>query len=104
MTIEINTDKNLSLQKSFGKNIKEVLVEDLLRFQEQITKIEVHFSDHNGNKDGKTDKKCLLEAQLKTIQPIVVSHKSSTYDLALVGATDKLKTTIDSIFVKFSDD
>ncbi len=103
MTIEINSDKNFNVQKSFGKNIKEMLVEDLIRFQEQITKIEVHFSDQNGNKNGTTDKKCLLEAYLKTIQPIVVTDKSSTYDLALVGATDKLKTTIVSILGESKD-
>ncbi len=100
MTIEINTEKNFSEQKSFGKNIKELLAVDLLPFQEQITKIEIHFSDQNGNKNGMTDKKCLLEAHLKTIQPIVVTDKSSSYDLALIGATDKLKTTIESIFGK----
>ena len=100
MTIEINADKNSSVKKAFGNNIKELLIEELSRFSEQITRIEVHFSDQNGNKNGLSDKKCLLEARLKTIQPIVVTDKSNSYDLALSGAIDKLKITIESVLGK----
>ncbi len=103
MTIEINADKNLIVQKTFGNNINELLVEELSRFSEQITRVEVHFSDQNGNKSGSHDKKCLLEARLKTIQPLVVTDKSSTYDLALNGAIDKLKTTIESVLGKLQN-
>ena len=48
-------------------------------------------------KDSKNDKKCLLEARLKGRQPIAVSDTGDTYDYALGGAVDKLKSMLSTI-------
>ena len=97
MTIQINTDNNLDVHETYQSQLKDVLSEELSRFEENITRLEVHLSDVNGKKESNNDKKCLLEARLKGRQPIVVTDVANTYDHAVNGATDKLKTSLDTI-------
>jgi len=97
MTIQINTDKNVSVDENYGNQLEALLTEELGRFEEHITRIEVHLSDENGNKDALDDKKCLLEARLKGRQPIAVSAVGDTYDQAVNGAVDKLQTSLNTI-------
>jgi hypothetical protein len=43
------------------------------RYSEHITRIEVKFSDENSDRDSENDKRCVLEARLKGLQPLVVT-------------------------------
>ena len=97
MTVQINADNNLSVHEDYSKKLEDTISKDLSRFDEIVTRIEVHLSDENGSKDLPNDKKCLLEARLKGRQPVVVSALGNTYDQALKGATDKIKASIDTI-------
>ena len=100
MTIQINTDNNLSVHEAFGNKLDDLLSEELSRFSEHITRLEVHLSDENGSKDGINDKRCLLEARLEGRQPIAVTEKANDYELAVSGAIKKLKTSLDKIVGK----
>ncbi len=97
MKIQINTDKNLSMHEEYGNQLEALLTEELSKFSQHITGIEVHLSDENGNKESRHDKKCLLEARLKGRQPIAVSASGNTYDQAINSSTDKLKAWLDTI-------
>ncbi len=97
MTIQINTDKNLSVHEEYDNQLEALLTEELSRFVEQITRLELHLSDENGKKESEDDKKCLLEARLKGRQPIAVSALGNTYDQAVNSAIDKLKTSLETI-------
>lgn len=97
MTIQINTDKNLSLHEAFGSKLEGILTEELSRFSEYITRLEVHLSDENGSKAGIKDKRCLLEARLQGRQPIAVTGLANNYELAIGRATDKLKASLEII-------
>lgn len=97
MTIQLNTDKNLNVHEPFGTKLDNLLSEELSRFSGHITRLEVHLSDENGNKDGINDKRCLLEARLEGRQPIAVSALANTYEFAVDSAIDKLKASLDTI-------
>lgn len=97
MTIQLNTDNNLVVHEEFGAKLNSMLSEELERFSEQITRLEVHLSDENGQKDGLNDKRCLLEARLGGRQPIAVVQMANTHEMAVSGAIDKLKSSLDSI-------
>ena len=97
MTIQLNTDNNLSVHEAFGNKLKDLLSEELSRFSEHITRLEVHLSDENGSKDGINDKRCLLEARLEGRQPMAVTALANTYELAVNTAIDKLKAALDTI-------
>ena len=97
MTIQINTDTNLSVHEAFSNKLDNLLSEALSRFSEHITRLEVHLSDENGSKDGINDKRCLLEARLEGRQPIVVTQIANDYERAVHGAIDKLKSSLNTI-------
>ena len=97
MTIQLNADKNLNIHESFGDKLKDLLSEELSRFSEHITRLEVHFSDENGGKDGPNDKRCMIEARLEGRQPIAVTDLANTYEQSVNGAIDKLKTSLETI-------
>ena len=100
MTIQINTDNNLSVHEAFGNKLDDLLSEELSRFSEHITRLEVHLSDENGSKDGINDERCLLEARPEGRQPIAVAERANDYELAVSGAIKKLKTSLDKIVGK----
>lgn len=100
MIIQINSDHNLHVHEAFGEKIESLLTKELDRFTEHITRLEVHMSDENGNKKGVDDKKCLLEARLEGRQPIAVTEASHNYEIAVKGAAEKLKNTLDKILDK----
>ncbi len=100
MTIQINTDKNVSVHEAFEGQLDNLLSEELSRFSEHITRLEVHLSDENGNKHALNDKRCMIEARMEGRQPIAVTERANDYELAVSGAIKKLKTSLDTIVQK----
>ena len=103
MIIQINTDKNLSVHDAFASQLKSLLSEELSRFSENITRLEVHLSDENGSKDGVNDKRCLLEARLEGMQPIAVNAYAHTHEQSVAEAIDKLKKSLKTILGRLSN-
>ena len=103
MTIQFNSDKSLVIHPEYESTLSGMLTTELNRYDEFITRLEVHLSDENGNKDGLNDKRCLLEARLKGRQPIAVTDEANTYDLAVSGATEKLKSSLVKITGRLKD-
>lgn len=56
MTIQFNADNNLTVREDFRTKLSAVISEKLKRFDEHISRIEVHLSDSNGSKQGLEDK------------------------------------------------
>jgi len=100
MTIQINIDKNLSVNEAFKAQLDGLISAELSRFSEHITRLEVHLSDENGNKQGLNDKRCMIEARLEGRQPIAVTDMADDYELAVSGAIEKLKASLDTIVGK----
>jgi len=47
MTIQLNTDKNLSVHEAFEAQLDCLLSEELSRFSKHITRLEAHLSDES---------------------------------------------------------
>ncbi len=103
MTIQLNTDKNLTIHAEYENQIVEQLTTGLARFSDHISSLQVHLSDENGSKDGQNDKKCVLEARLEGRPAIVGSTFDETYDLAITGALAKLKNALTTINGKLKE-
>jgi ribosome-associated translation inhibitor RaiA len=97
MTIQFNTDNNITGSEKLREPIIAMISDELNRFSDHITRIEVHISDENGKKQGLNDKKCVLEARVEGKQPIAVTSHGDTIDQAVGTAIDKLKSSLDSI-------
>jgi len=100
MTIQINTDKNIEGNERLESYLKSLIEDELSRFDEDITRVEVHLSDANGSKSGQDDKECTFEVRLKNRQPIAVSSSDKTVEGSVNNAIDKAKHSLDKIFGK----
>lgn len=100
MNIQFNTDKNIEGSERLTEYFSAFITKELSRFNGHITRLEVHLSDENSNKDGKNDKRCKLEAKLEGMQPIAVTNNADSIEQAVKGATDKLKASLDTVIGK----
>lgn len=103
MTIQINTDKTLNGEQRRCDFFSLQISEALQRFESHITRIEVYLKDETGSKDGFNDISCLLEARIKGRKPIAIANQANTMDIAVTGAIDKIKTSIESILGKIQE-
>jgi hypothetical protein len=94
MQIHINTDHNIQSNSSLAAHVRGMVASSLDRFSDQITYVEVHLSGNNGGNAGPYDKQCMMEARLEGRRPTAVTHRASTVDEAVVGATGKLEQSI----------
>ncbi|NOQ73383.1 MAG: HPF/RaiA family ribosome-associated protein [Crocinitomix sp.] len=97
MIIQISTDKTLKGAKNQVDFFSTQIAKELERFESHITRIEVHLKDENGIKEGFNEISCLLEARLEGKQPIAVKNQADTVELAISGATSKVKAAIKTI-------
>lgn len=97
MKVQINTDKNISGSEELTTSLTSLVSEGLSRYDDQISRLEVHLSDEDGNKDGLNDKRCMLEARVEGRQPIAVTHHAGTHEEAVIGAIGKLKSSLKTI-------
>jgi ribosomal subunit interface protein len=97
MQIHINTDRNIVGREALAAHVSSEIEQALSRFNEQITRVEVHMSDENSDKKvGKDDMKCVIEARLAGRQPLAATHQATTLEQAFNGAADKLTRLIES--------
>ncbi|CAN5348181.1 hypothetical protein BH10BAC1_BH10BAC1_03780 [soil metagenome] len=98
MIIQFNTDKNISGNERLEGYVNSLITDDLAKFSDHITRIEVHLSDENGGKAGENDKRCMLEARLEGKQPIAVTSHANTVEDAVNKALNKLKSSLETIY------
>jgi hypothetical protein len=103
MEIQFNTDKTIKGNVRHQDFFTSQISDKLKRFQSNISRIVVHITDENGNKDGFNDIRCLLEARIEGMQPIAVSCKANNDELAVSGAIDKLKASLDTVLGRLSN-
>ncbi len=103
MNIQFNTGHHIEGSERLSDYFSNLIKEDLNRFDDQITRIEVHLSDQDSSKNGKNDKKCMLEARLKGLNPIAVTNQGNSHEEAIKGAVDKLNTSLNTITGRLSN-
>lgn len=96
MQILIHTDRNIESTEKLATQVEAAIEGAAKRFGPQVTRVEVHLSDVNGNKGGVNDKRCLLEARLAGLPSLTVSHQAPTLELAVDGASVKLGHALES--------
>jgi len=97
MNVIFNTDSNINGRKELSTPVIALIKEQLDRYSNLITRVEVHLSDENSHKEGPNDKRCLLEARIEGRQPIAVACNANSYDQSISGAIEKLLASLDKI-------
>ncbi|WP_260737972.1 HPF/RaiA family ribosome-associated protein [Tunturiibacter lichenicola] len=103
MQIQISSDKNISMHNKLSNLIQSDLNRILNRFKDQLTRVEVHLSDENGDKSGAQDKRCRLEVRHKRHQALAVTNDSSDIPSAVTGAASKMQRLLISTFGRIQD-
>ncbi|HVR34968.1 MAG TPA: HPF/RaiA family ribosome-associated protein [Methylomirabilota bacterium] len=103
MKIQINTDNHITGRESLVVKAEATITGALGHFAKHVTRVEVHLSDENGEKTGGRDKRCIMEARLEGRQPIAVTDESDSLDGAIIGAADKLKSSLASTLGRLTD-
>ena len=100
MQIQVNSSNHIEGNIRLNEWVRSTLQTTLERYEEDLTRIEVHLRDENGAKPGPHDKRCQMEARPKGHQPISVSHTATSLEQAVEGATTKLDHALDHLFGK----
>lgn len=99
MHIEISysgTDRSDTLDA----HIREAVTRENHRFADRLTRVEAHVSDDNGGKRGKQDKRCVLEARPRSMDPITVTEDGDDLYVVVREASRKLSRALARRFEK----
>ncbi|MDP5000564.1 MAG: HPF/RaiA family ribosome-associated protein [Flavobacterium sp.] len=103
MLVQINTDKNIEGSSRLVEFFTTEINNELSRFDNLVTRVEVHVSDENANKTGKNDKKCVIEARIEKKQPIAVTAFADTTEKAFFDALEKIQRVLDTTLDKIKE-
>ena len=100
MIVQINTDNNVEGHARLKSYIVEELATTLARFEDKVTRLEVHLGDENSERSGVNDKRCLIEARPINMQPVAFTNHADSTEKAFHGALDKIKKVLETTFEK----
>jgi hypothetical protein len=104
MRIQVNSDKNITLDTRVISFVKTEANRRLERFSDRLTRLEVHLSDANGPKRGTADKRCIVEARPAGVRPLAVTMSAARVDTAVRGALSKLRRALETFFGRTDKD
>jgi len=100
MQFQFNSDSSVMGTDNVAERIEAAVRAKLKRYEERLTRVEVHISDVNGSKHGADDKHCTIEARPRGGKPLGVTGKASDVDTAARQAASTLAERLDRHFGK----
>lgn len=98
MQIQFNSDSSVMGTDNVAARIEAQLRHRMARFEDRLTRLEVHVSDENGRKGGADDKACTIEARPRGGRPIGVTEHAADVDSAARKAAATLLQRLDRHF------
>jgi ribosome-associated translation inhibitor RaiA len=100
MQVQFNSDSSVMGTENVATRVEASVRGKLARFEERLTRIEVHVRDENGPKHGADDKACTIEARPRGARAIGVTEHAETVDAAARKAATTLAQRLDRHFGK----
>ena len=100
MQFQFNSDSSVMGTENVAERIENQLRQRLARFEDRLTRLEVHVRDVNGSKHGADDKHCMIEARIRGDKPMGVTGKASGIDAAARMAGNTLAQRLERYFGK----
>jgi hypothetical protein len=98
MQVQVSTDNHVPGDERLNEYAQDLIGGAMARFEDRVTRVEVHLGDENGaGKHAEDDKRCTLEARLAGLQPVAVTHHAATVKDSLGGAVQKLEKVLNGI-------
>lgn len=102
MQFQFNSDSSVMGTANVAERIEASVRQKLARFEDRLTRLEVHVSDENARKGGADDKTCTIEARPRGGKPIGVSAQAEKVDDAARKAATTLAQRLQRHFGKES--
>ncbi len=93
--IQINTDSHIDANPDLRTSVEAAVAGTLGRFGERVTRVEVHLSDVNAQKGGR-DIRCVMEARVAGLQPIMVDELARDVEVAVREAAGKMERALET--------
>ena len=100
MQFQFNSDSSVMGTENVAERIEAAVRQKLARFEERLTRVEVHVSDENAAKGGADDKTCMIEARPRGGKPIGVTEHASKVDDAARKAANTMAQRLERHFGK----
>jgi len=100
MQFQFNSDSSVMGTENVAERIEAMCRDKLARFEERLTRLEVHVSDENAAKGGADDKACTIEARPRGGRPLGVTAHVSKVDDAARKAANTLAERLERHFGK----
>jgi Sigma 54 modulation protein / S30EA ribosomal protein. len=95
MQILVTTDNHTEGHARLHDYVQTKVETTLARFQQRVTRAEVHLSDQNSSAKKSDDhQKCVVEVRVNGLKPMSVSHNASNLELAVTGAVEKMERAL----------
>lgn len=100
MQFQFNTNSSVMGTQNVAERIEAQVRHKLARFEDRLTRLEVHIEDVNSSKHGADDKHCTIEARPRGSRPIGVTGKAADVDAAARIAANTMAERLERIFGK----
>ncbi|WP_341710877.1 HPF/RaiA family ribosome-associated protein [Erythrobacter sp.] len=98
MQVQFNSDSSVMGTDNVASRIEAKVRDKLARFEERLTRLEVHVHDEQRHTHGHDDKACTIEARPRGGRPIGVTEHGSTVDDAARRAATTLAQRLERHF------
>lgn len=99
MQIQINY-RDIEKTDALEERVEHEVDRSLGRFAERLTRLEIHLADENAHKQGNNDKRVMIEARPRGMDPIAVEHHADDMYRAIAEAAAKLQRALTTRFEK----
>jgi ribosome-associated translation inhibitor RaiA len=103
LLIQINTDNQIHSGAEVNERLEGRVRDKLKRFEDRLTRVEVHISDVDGPKGGGDDKRASVEARPTGLAPVAAVADANSVDAAVASAATKVARVLDHTFGKLTD-
>jgi ribosome-associated translation inhibitor RaiA len=100
MQVQFNSDSSVMGTENVAERIEVAVRDKLSRFEDRLTRLEVHVRDENGRKGGGDDKACTIEARPRSGRAIGVTEHAADVDTAARKAATTLAQRLERHFGK----
>jgi ribosome-associated translation inhibitor RaiA len=97
MQFQFYSDSSVMGTANVAERIESQVRQKLERFEDRLTRLEVHVSDENGAKGGADDKTCTIEARPRGGKPIGVTEHAADVDSAARRAASTMAQRLERV-------
>ncbi len=94
MQIQVNSDHHVKGGEGLQLYVENLMNDSLNNFKDQVTRVEVYIADENSHKGGDDDLRCTIEARIRGLKPLAVTHHADNIHAAIDGAADRMVRSV----------